>query len=298
MNISRIKNRADELLLTCQPQVIRIMTIMMLIGLIPSLFSGSGNIFISLISLILTIVFIAFGHGYVVTGLKVVRNRQDSLSDDDAFVGFTRFKELFSTYLITGVIMFAIVVAIILVLTLLFSLLFGSYLSWSASHSMTVYSNLSGGGDYSYLFNLLLVNPVMVLLIILFVVIVIIAVAIISVYLFAVPYLLEQYHMKNMVAVKESFAMMKNHIWDMIKLELSFLGWMLLTVIAQSVVTQLLSFIPILGSMIGAIVGGFVGIYTYIPKYHISQTILFEEISYYRYDQPQQSTMDNQGEHL
>lgn len=298
MNISRIKNRADELLLTCQPQVIRIMTIMMLVGLIPSLFSNSGNAFISFISFVLTIVFITFGHGYVVTGLKVVRNRQDTLSDDDAFVGFTRFKELFSTYLITNVIMFAIVVAIIFVLTLLFSLLFGSYLSWSGSHSITLYSNLSGGGDYSYLYNLLFSSPTLVLMILLFTIIVVIVVAVISAYLFAVPYLLEQYHMTNMKAVRESFAMMKNHIWDMIKLELSFLGWMILTVIAQSVVTQLLSFIPILGSMIGAIVGGFVGIYTYIPKYHISQTILFEEIAYYRYDQPQQSTMDNQGEHL
>ena len=88
MNISSIKNRADELLIHCKPQVIRIMTIMLLVGLIPSLFNGSENTFISLISLVLTIVFLTFSHGYIVTTLKVVRNNSESLSDDDAFVGF------------------------------------------------------------------------------------------------------------------------------------------------------------------------------------------------------------------
>ncbi len=75
MNISSIKNRADELLIHCKPQVIRIMTIMLLVGLIPSLFNGSENTFISLISLVLTIVFLTFSHGYIVTTLKVVSFR-------------------------------------------------------------------------------------------------------------------------------------------------------------------------------------------------------------------------------
>ena len=108
MNISSIKNRADELLIHCKPQVIRIMTIMLLVGLIPSLFNGSENTFISLISLVLTIVFLTFSHGYIVTTLKVVRNNSESLSDDDAFVGFRRFKELFPTYLVSGLVLFVV----------------------------------------------------------------------------------------------------------------------------------------------------------------------------------------------
>ena len=121
MNISSIKNRADELLIQCKPQVIRIMTIMLLVGLIPSLFNGSENTFISLISLVLTIVFLTFSHGYIVTTLKVVRNNSESLSDDDAFVGFRRFKELFPTYLVSGLVLF--VVAFILILIMMFFLI-------------------------------------------------------------------------------------------------------------------------------------------------------------------------------
>ena len=44
MNIRSIKNRADELLVYCKPQFVRVLTIMMLISLIPSLFTGSGTL--------------------------------------------------------------------------------------------------------------------------------------------------------------------------------------------------------------------------------------------------------------
>lgn len=297
MNISNIKNRADELLLTCKPQFIRIMTIMMLVGLIPSLFAESQNSLISLIYMVLTILFLSFRHGYVVSSLKIVRNDSQSLNDDDAFVGFSRFKELFSTYLVMGLIMFAIAFVIVFILMFIFMILFGGIIANAFSTLPMVYYSFISSGDVSYLIALLTQTPSLILLILLLTLIIIIVVAVLSVVFFAVPYLLEQYHMTNLNAVKESIQFMKNHIWDMIKLELSFLGWMILVAIVQGVVGELLSFIPVLGTLIAAIAAGFVGIYTYLPKYYVSQAIFFEEIAYYRYDQPYQSQMNNQGDH-
>lgn len=295
MNIANIKNRADELLVTCKPQVIRIMTIMMLVGLIPSLFSESkDNLFVSLISLVITILFITFNHGYVVTTLKVVRNDAQSLSDDDAFVGFRRFKELISTYLLTAIVILLVGMAAIFVVMFLFMMLFGGVISTSLSNTMNYY-HIIGNGDYSYLFSLLQMAPSLALLILLLVLAIIIIIGIISIFVFAVPYLLEQYHMTNTLAIKESFQLMKNHVWDMIKLELSFIGWMILVAIIQSILTRFLIFIPILGSLIASIVAGFIGIYTYLPKFYVSQAIFFEEIAYYRYDQPYQNSMNDQG---
>ena len=286
MNISSIKNRADELLIHCKSQVIRIMTIMLLVGLIPSLFNGSENTFISLISLVLTIVFLTFSHGYIVTTLKVVRNNSESLSDDDAFVGFRRFKELFPTYLVSGLVLF--VVAFILLFIMMFFLImfFGNV--FSEIPYLIVNSAFSQSGTYNVLYSLIQAVPSLVLVILLFVLIMIIVMVVASAFVFAMPYLLEQYHMTTMTALKESFSLMQNHIWDLIKLELSFLGWMILVGIIQGVIGELLMFIPVLGTLIASVVSGLIAIYVYLPKYMVSQAIFFEELAYYRYEEPKQ----------
>lgn len=185
MNISSIKNRADELLIHCKPQVIRIMTIMLLVGLIPSLFNGSENTFISLISLVLTIVFLTFSHGYIVTTLKVVRNNSESLSDDDAFVGFRRFKELFPTYLVSGLVLF--VVAFILLFIMMFFLImfFGNV--FSEIPYLIVNSAFSQSGTYNVLYSLIQAVPSLVLVILLFVLIMIIVMVVASAFVFAMP---------------------------------------------------------------------------------------------------------------
>ncbi|MFR1294988.1 MAG: DUF975 family protein [Coprobacillus cateniformis] len=116
----------------------------------------------------------------------------------------------------------------------------------------------------------------------------IIVMVVASAFVFAMPYLLEQYHMTTMTALKESFSLMQNHIWDLIKLELSFLGWMILVGIIQGVIGELLMFIPVLGTLIASVVSGLIAIYVYLPKYMVSQAIFFEELAYYRYEEPKQ----------
>lgn len=281
MNISSIKNRADELLQTCKPQLIRIMAIVFLINLVPSLLSEYRWLYY-----LLSILFLTVSHGYVVTSLKVVRNNAQSLNDDDAFVGWKRFKELFSTYLLSSVIQYVIGIAVVFVILMIFMIFFGSYFGQIFDNlSLGTLSTMTNTGNVSYLMNVFIRVPSLFIILVIFMLITVIVAAIVSTFLFATPYLLEQYHMTNMQAIKESVSFMKNHIWDMIKLELSFLGWMILTGIIQGVIAGLLAFIPILGATIAAIASGLFGIYTYIPKYHLSLAIFFEEIAYYRYEQ-------------
>ena len=65
MNIKNIKNRADELLVNAKPQYVRILMIMLLIGMVQSFFS-SENGFPMIVSLMVTIAFLSFYHGYIV----------------------------------------------------------------------------------------------------------------------------------------------------------------------------------------------------------------------------------------
>ena len=63
MKLSSIKNRANEILLTNKSEYIRILTIILLVGLIPSLFSGNSNFLAILVYYAMIIIFLPFHHG-------------------------------------------------------------------------------------------------------------------------------------------------------------------------------------------------------------------------------------------
>lgn len=282
MNISSIKNRANEVLMTNKPEFIRILTILMLVGLIPSLFSGTANVLARFISIAINILFLTFHHGYIVSSLKMVRNNAQALNDDDAFVGFRRFKELFPTYLLTSVVIWAVLAVAIFILVFVVTLFFGT--AFSGIDSLISSAAFNGVSAYTILSYIVAYSPSIIFVVLLMFFIIIILAVVVSTFLFAVPYLLEQYNITTMDAIKESFQMMKGHIWDLIKLQLSFFAWIVVIAIVESIIAELLSFIPMLGSMIALIASGFLGIYTYLPQYYLSQAIFFEELAYHRYE--------------
>ena len=258
MNIRKIKERANQLLSVDKQQYIRILMILVLLELIPTLFSTGHDILSRIIYIIISLAFIAVSHGYVVSSLKMVRNQSSLLSDDDALVGFKRFKGLFSTYLLNNIVLFFI----------------ANEISLSGNYTQVLLSIFSQ-------------SPSLLAAFILFYMLMIVIVFVISSYLFAVPYLLERYQMTNLMAIKESYRFMKGHIFDYIKLNLSFLGWILGLMIIQMGLNRLLMFLPILGALISAIITGIIGVYTYLPRYQLSKAIFFEELAYYRYDHHQ-----------
>lgn len=282
MNIRKIKERANQLLSVDKQQYIRILMILVLLELIPTLFSTGHDILSRIIYIIISLAFIAVSHGYVVSSLKMVRNQSSLLSDDDALVGFKRFKGLFSTYLLNNIVLFFITFAAMFILMMIF----GAFLSGIQLDSFA--NEISLSGNYTQvLLSIFSQSPSLLAAFILFYMLMIVIVFVISSYLFAVPYLLERYQMTNLMAIKESYRFMKGHIFDYIKLNLSFLGWILGLMIIQMGLNRLLMFLPILGALISAIITGIIGVYTYLPRYQLSKVIFFEELAYYRYDHHQ-----------
>ena len=282
MNIRKIKERANQLLSVDKQQYIRILMILVLLELIPTLFSTGHDILSRIIYIIISLAFIAVSHGYVVSSLKMVRNQSSLLSDDDALVGFKRFKGLFSTYLLNNIVLFFITFAAMFILMMIF----GAFLSGIQLDSFA--NEISLSGNYTQvLLRIFSQSPSLLAAFILFYMLMIVIVFVISSYLFAVPYLLERYQMTNLMAIKESYRFMKGHIFDYIKLNLSFLGWILGLMIIQMGLNRLLMFLPILGVLISAIITGIIGVYTYLPRYQLSKAIFFEELAYYRYDHHQ-----------
>lgn len=282
MNIRKIKERANQLLSVDKQQYIRILMILVLLELIPTLFSTGHDILSRIIYIIISLAFIAVSHGYVVSSLKMVRNQSSLLSDDDALVGFKRFKGLFSTYLLNNIVLFFITFAAMFILMMIF----GAFLSGIQLDSFANEISLSGNHT-QVLLSIFSQSPSFLAAFILFYMLMIVIVFVISSYLFAVPYLLERYQMTNLMAIKESYRFMKGHIFDYIKLNLSFLGWILGLMIIQMGLNRLLMFLPILGALISAIITGIIGVYTYLPRYQLSKAIFFEELAYYRYDHHQ-----------
>ena len=282
MNIRKIKERANQLLSVDKQQYIRILMILVLLELIPTLFSTGHDILSRIIYIIISLAFIAVSHGYVVSSLKMVRNQSSLLSDDDALVGFKRFKGLFSTYLLNNIVLFFITFAAMFILMMIF----GAFLSGIQLDSFA--NEISLSGNYTQvLLSIFSQSPSLLAAFILFYMLMIVIVFVISSYLFAVPYLLERYQMTNLMAIKESYGFMKGHIFDYIKLNLSFLGWIHGLMIIQMGLNRLLMFLPILGALISAIITGIIGVYTYLPRYQLSKAIFFEELAYYRYDHHQ-----------
>lgn len=282
MNIRKIKERANQLLSVDKQQYIRILMILVLLELIPTLFTTGHDILSRIIYIIISLAFIAVSHGYVVSSLKMVRNQSSLLSDDDALVGFKRFKGLFSTYLLNNIVLFFITFAAMFILMMIF----GVFLSGIQLDSFA--NEISLSGNYTQvLLRIFSQSPSLLAAFILFYMLMIVIVFVISSYLFAVPYLLERYQMTNLMAIKESYRFMKGHIFDYIKLNLSFLGWILGLMIIQMGLNRLLMFLPILGALISAIITGIIGVYTYLPRYQLSKAIFFEELAYYRYDHHQ-----------
>lgn len=287
MNIKSIKQRAIELLVNCQPQFIRILTIMMLIGLIQTLFLELP-VFLGILTLGVLIVFLPFSHGYVVSSLKIVRNNHESLSDEDAWVGFKRFKELFPTYLLSALIICGITFVFAFFLTIIFIIMIGGILG-----SLSYYA-----GAEDVLISMVRYAPMALFSIMIFALLIIIVVYIISQFLFAVPYLLEQYHMKNGRAISESMKFIRGHMIDLFKLDISFIGWIFLEVFISGLVMALLGD-SIFVTLLASAAAGLFSIYTYYPKYQLSRAIFFEEIAYRRYGMESvQSTTVDQDEFI
>ena len=271
MNIKSIKNRASTVLLPYRDQFIRVLMICMVLQAIPSLLN-SDNTIISILSTILSIVFLPVAHGIKVASLKIVRNNGESVEDNDGLVGFTRFKELFPTYVIVYFISFVISFVLIFVFGLILGVAVGTQLTGGLLSLST--------GNIQYILTAMLSQPAMLFALLIMALVIVVVTFVVEALLMSVPYLLEQYHITGMEAIKASVKLMKNHLVDYLKFYFSFFGWMFIAALIEAFLSQ---FIPV--TLIVTVIVGLFKIFTYLPLYYASETVLFEEIAFYEFNE-------------
>lgn len=273
MNIQSIKTRAKEVLLTNKDQYIKVIIIVSLLELIPTLFSSSNSTLSQLLYFIALIVLLPINQGIIVASLKMVRNNADAITDDDSLVGIKRFVELFPTYflkelLIYGITLLVMIIPMIIVIA-------------TSYYTINSIINLINNPSEQVLISMMLdVGPKLAILILVMVVLLLVVSLILSALLLPVPYLIEQYKITGTKAISISIKMMKNHIMDYIKLFFSFFGWMVLAAVIEMVLGMFIEL-----AIIPAIISTLVGVFTYVPQFTLSQTVLFEEISYYYFQE-------------
>jgi len=273
MNISMIKQRAREIARINKPSLSRICLIIGVITALPSLLdSGKGVMFV--IRLIISALLIAVEQGNVVAGLKVVTNREQELSDNDGVYGLVNWIEYLPTYLTKVLVNFVIAIIFIVIIVVcsigsiggLLTIVTDPYSVSPIKGVITGLSALSGilvfVAFIAFVFVLWWANLRM----------------------FAMTYLHQEYGIKGFAALKESFNLMKGHCSDLLFIDLSFIGWVLLCAILSGIVGSVFGDNGIAG-LLGSILSAALAAYTYQPAYITVHALFYKEIAYKFYDE-------------
>ena len=273
MNISMIKQRAREIARVNKASLARICLIVGVITALPSLLdSGKGVMFV--IRLIISALLIAVEQGNVVAGLKVVTNREQELSDNDGVYGLVNWIEYLPTYLTKVLVNFVIAIIFIVIIVVcsigsiggLLTIVTDPYSVSPIKGVITGLSALSGilvfVAFIAFVFVLWWANLRM----------------------FAMTYLHQEYGIKGFAALKESFNLMKGHCSDLLFIDLSFIGWVILCGILSSIIGYAFGDNGITG-LLGSILSAALAAYTYQPAYITVHALFYKEIAYKFYDE-------------
>lgn len=273
MNISMIKQRAREIARVNKASLARICLIVGVITALPSLLdSGKGVMFV--IRLIISALLIAVEQGNVVAGLKVVTNREQELSDNDGVYGLVTWIEYLPTYLTKVLVNFVIAIIFIVIIVVcsigsiggLLTIVTDPYSVSPIKGVITGLSALSGilvfVAFIAFVFVLWWANLRM----------------------FAMTYLHQEYGIKGFAALKESFNLMKGHCSDLLFIDLSFIGWVILCGILSSIIGYAFGDNGITG-LLGSILSAALAAYTYQPAYITVHALFYKEIAYKFYDE-------------
>ena len=282
MNIYDIKRKANELLVNHD----KLFKVLLYIGIIQAIFSAVSTLFDGvvggIVSLIITILTLTLSHGAIVSSLKTVNNMEESIDEkEDALVGLKKIGHLFPTYFlydfIIGIICFVVGIIGFLIIMSVSSVSIEQFLQLFTItiNGITVsQAQIVNTADaFSNVFSIL----TLVICLIIFIAVYF------SLRFGLFNYILQKYDMTGMAALKESSRLMKGNKWTLFKLELSFLGWMILSAIIAGVFTMLVEIIiPIsfLASLIESILTVFVSVYLYEMKLNVCVAVFYEELDY------------------
>lgn len=280
MRIFDIKNKANSLMVNYD----KLFKVILYVGLINVVISTLSSSLPSLFSLILSILTITISHGCVVASLKTVNNMQEQIEPmDDAFVGFKKFKKLFSTYFIYQLILLVIMAVVCLVGGIIVITMIGKGNLEQLYQLVLTFSRVSSL-DSSQVVQMVQLFGNSLGVIYLFVLIILVISVIYSLQFGLYPYILEKYNIRGIAALKESSRLMKGHKWTLFKLQLSFIGWMILSSLVVALFMNVLSIIiPSLAiiSGISSVLGVFVETYLFNMKLNVCLAVFYEELDYF-----------------
>ena len=280
MRIFDIKNKANSLMVNYD----KLFKVILYVGLINVVISTLSSSLPSLFSLILSILTITISHGCVVASLKTVNNMQEQIEPmDDAFVGFKKFKKLFSTYFIYQLILLVIMAVVCLVGGIIVITMIGKGNLEQLYQLVLTFSRVSSL-DSSQVVQMVQLFGNSLGVIYLFVLIILVISVIYSLQFVLYPYILEKYNIRGIAALKESSRLMKGHKWTLFKLQLSFIGWMILSSLVVALFMNVLSIIiPSLAiiSGISSVLGVFVETYLFNMKLNVCLAVFYEELDYF-----------------
>ena len=279
MNIYDIKRKANELLVNHD----KLFKVLLYIGIIQAIFSAVSTLFDGvvggIVSLIITILTFTLSHGAIVASLKTVNNMEESIDEkEDALVGLKKIGHLFPTYFlydfIIGIICFVVGIIGFLIISSVSIEQFLQLFTITINGITVSQAQIVNTADvFSNVFSIL----TLVICLIIFIAVYF------SLRFGLFNYILQKYDMTGMAALKESSRLMKGNKWTLFKLELSFLGWMILSAIIAGVFTMLVEIIiPIsfLASLIESILTVFVSVYLYEMKLNVCVAVFYEELDY------------------
>lgn len=249
MKIKLIRTRAKETLKKNKEGVIRTVLVSGLLSLIPSFFV-SGGLQTSWISLILAIACLPFVHGDVKGGLMMVAGNADQVNEITGLAGLEHWKKLISTYFLMALYIF----------------LYSFIPAIACSVIIFVEETITP---------LAIVVGIITVLIVIYVCLKIIL----------TPYLLEDYQYKNGQAIDASRKLMNGHVFDLIRLFLSYLPWIILQGAATAGIMYFLQMgLPLeVSSVISILLSLLIGTYTYFPDLCLSMAIFYKELAYHTY---------------
>lgn len=274
MNVRDIKLKAKSVLVN-RNNIIAVFVFISVITTLANYIGSEFNAAIPLLSLLITILMLPFGHGNVVTALKTVNECGDEVTlEQDGVVGIRRFKDLFTTYFIRELLLIVIIALIVLIMFVIAKLtVAGDAFSKLAAVIMQV---ITYSTDINAYLNDQAFIESLAPLGVIFAIggIIILIVGVIYTLTFALtPFVLEKYDLRGAKAMSESARLMKGHKGTLVMLYLSYLGWVLLAGIISSVVGMILP-VPLLLNVVVAILAT----YLFGAELNVSLAVFFEEI--------------------
>ncbi|WP_249029943.1 hypothetical protein [Tannockella kyphosi] len=259
MNVRDIKDKVNSLNSNSKMLLFKVMLVLVLIISLKDELVGSSAV----LALLCSVLFLTFNHGSIVCSLKILNNREEEFDfPKEIFVGFTRIKELFSTYLVYNVIQYAVTCFMLIVIAMLtigdFVYLLELYVGTTTYSVDTLDSLISSFIVFFILFGFLWM-------------------AFLTYWELNFGFTffaLERYDVKGIAAMKRSKQLLEGYKMIYLKLLLSFLlkivGFVFISAIIATMLSSLASIVSILISI--ALV------YFVSVDMMLCRTVLFEEM--------------------